>query len=325
VNFLISLYGLTEVKQSLIGSPNWRHGYGYTYLKPALPRIASSNGQFRIIFFTIHPDTKDRLAVGAYHAAQLIPDAMYAELLRYFRNSRILQRRAQELEQVIGRTGSRDPLTEVIDSIQNKYLSVYCPVSEVEIFTQHIPLERISGDQVVGHRFRGFTYLVGPYTLTSPTDGRGNANTSEPTAATPLAEDAYYRETSANLRIIIPRHKKLSNAFCAWLLRRHGIRAAQEQNRVDVRFSSEANSVLAEIKICYGVSTTKAIREALGQLLEYNHYPVRTPARSWLIVLDQAPSQTDKKYVDLLRDSWSLPVSLGWSVGEEFEFHHFAF
>jgi hypothetical protein len=25
VNFLISLYGLTEVKQSLIGSPNWRH------------------------------------------------------------------------------------------------------------------------------------------------------------------------------------------------------------------------------------------------------------------------------------------------------------
>jgi hypothetical protein len=100
------------------------HVYGYTYLKPALPRIASSNGQFRIVFFTIHPDTKDRLAVGVYHAAQLIPDARYVELLRYFRNSGILQRRAQELEQVIGRIGSRDPLTEVTDSIQKNYLSV---------------------------------------------------------------------------------------------------------------------------------------------------------------------------------------------------------
>ena len=93
--------------------------------------------------------------------------------------------------------------------------------------------------------------------------------TSAPRAQ-PLVEDAYYRESPARLKVIVPLHNRLSNDFCKWLKRKHKIAAAQEQQRVDIRFTAKNLAVLAELKICFGAGTTRSIREALGQLLEYN-------------------------------------------------------
>jgi len=72
----------------------------------------------------------------------------------------------------------------------------------------------------------------------------------------PLFEDAYYRETAAKWKIIEPRHKKLSNDFRKWLRNQHGVDAIQERNQVDVRFTFEKRTVMAELKICYGVGST---------------------------------------------------------------------
>jgi hypothetical protein len=93
--------------------------------------------------------------------------------------------------------------------------------------------------------------------------------------AAPLAEDGYLRESSANKKIIIPRHNKLSNDLYEWLKNKHGVIADQEKKRVDVCFDYCKQNILAELKVCYRVGTTKGIREVLGQLFEYNHYPKR--------------------------------------------------
>lgn len=135
------------------------------------------------------------------------------------------------------------------------------------------------------------------------------------------AEAAYYRECPARLKVITPLHNKLSNEFCRWVENQHKVPPAQEQQYVDVRFSLKNVSVIAELKVCYGVNTTRSIREALGQLLEYNHYPSRNAAAEWLIVLDTEPSNLDKRYIDLLRDERSLPVTLGWLTRAGFSFH----
>lgn len=136
-----------------------------------------------------------------------------------------------------------------------------------------------------------------------------------------LSEEVYYRETTAMRKVITPRHNGLSNEFRCWLARQFRIDAVQEKEQIDIRFSWKEKSVLVELKICLGVGTTKSIREALGQVLEYNHYPKRTPAENWLIVLDEEPSSSDKYFIDKLRTERLLPLFIGWRTSSGFSFH----
>jgi len=136
-----------------------------------------------------------------------------------------------------------------------------------------------------------------------------------------LSEEVYYRETPAMRKVITPRHNELSNEFRRWLARQFRINAAQEKEQIDIRFSWKEQSVLVELKICLGVGTTKSIREALGQVLEYNHYPKRKPAENWLVVLDQEPSSGDKYFIEKLRTERLLPLFIGWRTNSGFSFH----
>ena len=136
-----------------------------------------------------------------------------------------------------------------------------------------------------------------------------------------LSEEVYYRETPAMRKVITARHNGLSNEFRRWLARQFRIKAVQEEEQIDIRFTWKEQSVLVELKVCLGVGTTKSIREALGQVLEYNHYPKRTPAENWLIVLDEEPSPSDKQFIELLRAERLLPLCVGWRTRNGFSFH----
>lgn len=135
-----------------------------------------------------------------------------------------------------------------------------------------------------------------------------------------LNEEKYYRQSTAQRKLIIPRHKKLSNAFCRWLQNEYGVQPILESDQVDVRFYLNSRAVLAEVEVSLRCGTTKSIREALGQLLEYNHYPHRSAAEDWLIVLDKQPSRDDQHYIKSLRRQYSLPLFIGWQSGHGFDF-----
>ncbi len=135
-----------------------------------------------------------------------------------------------------------------------------------------------------------------------------------------LIEKAYYRESPARLKFIVPHHNRLSNSFCRWLGNVHKTKATQEKNRVDICFELKEKKILAELKICFGVGTTKSIREALGQLLEYNHYPTRKATDTWLIVLDEEPTKDDRFYIHALRGRLSMPITIGWETKKGFSF-----
>jgi hypothetical protein len=119
---------------------------------------------------------------------------------------------------------------------------------------------------------------------------------------------------------IIPRHNKLSNFFAKWLRNEGFVNVVQEENFIDVTFIRNNATFRAELKVCYGVGSTKAIREALGQLLEYNYYVGRNPADYWVIILDERVSDSDIEYVDRLKYHLGLPIFLGWKEGENFLF-----
>lgn len=135
-----------------------------------------------------------------------------------------------------------------------------------------------------------------------------------------LSEEKYYRQSPAQRKLIIRRHNKLSNAFCGWLRDKYHVQPISENNQIDIRFELKSRAVLAELEVSHACGTRKSIREALGQLIEYNHYPPRNAADDWLLVLDRRPSRDDLHYIEVLRGQYSLPLFIGWQSRQGFDF-----
>lgn len=135
-----------------------------------------------------------------------------------------------------------------------------------------------------------------------------------------LIEDAYPRSSPATARLIERLHARLSNDFRKWLRKQHGVGSEQERARIDLTFEWKRKNVLTEFKIAYGANTRAAIREGLGQVLEYNHYPCRHACAEWLLVLDTAASKDDCEFIGAVRKQYSVPITLGWKNAEGFEF-----
>ena len=133
-----------------------------------------------------------------------------------------------------------------------------------------------------------------------------------------LNDGDYHRRSPAFEKNVRRLHASLSNAFLLWLKSRHGLDAKQEENRMDLTFVCNHHTYLAELKICYGNGTRFAIREALGQIFEYNFYPPRQAKTSWLIVLDTRPNESDLAYCKVLREKSALPLTLLWRSGDQF-------
>ncbi len=282
--------------------------FPYTYLVPQQKILDKNKGTFDIGFFTRHQERNEWLFLGIHHNAEIINDSEYSKILKAFKRDGVFERRADELFSAANKFKTRKAaLKEVTDAFKNPYIRIKSPVSDVELFPQPIPIDKPSN-----HRFKSFTYVDN-----FPSNKKRNHNVRQSRSA--LAEDGYYRESSNKLKIIIPKHNKLSNDFTVWLQNK-GVSAKQEENYIDILFNVDGVIYIAELKVVYGVGTTKAIREAVGQLLEYNYYPGRNAKNEWMIVLDQQPLKTDLDYIKKLARKINLPLRVGWQTEEGFEF-----
>lgn len=135
-----------------------------------------------------------------------------------------------------------------------------------------------------------------------------------------LLETHYARYTSAALRVIRREHVVLSNNFKSWLAKTYGFRVSQERQQIDATFEVGHKRFLVEFKIAYQGNTKRAIREALGQILEYNHYPPRVSRDHSLLILDIAPCEEDIIFLNRLRETFRFPLSLGWETNSAFVF-----
>jgi len=82
--------------------------------------------------------------------------------------------------------------------------------------------------------------------------------------------------------------------------------AVAEESRVDVAVDTRDGILFCEIKVAPHVRA--ALRQAIGQLLEYAHYPDDRRAKKWWVVSEEAPSAEDVSYLQALRVRYSLPV-----------------
>jgi hypothetical protein len=297
------------------------HIFGYLYFTPSHDVQEAEGGRFSIGFWALHPDTRERLLVGFYHAASLPTDEDYVKLHADFTQKAVYERRIDELLQAVPRLGADRGKDEVVGAVTHRWLTFKCPVDEVEILPEPVPLPTSIGTKQIGLYFARPTYIDDAEAVKAVA-AQGPAGSGAASMASgfrgrpvPLDEDAYYREIGPRLRLILRRHSVLSNSFAGWLRSNDLANVWQEKGRVDVEFQYEGGLCRAELKVCYGIGTTRSIREAMGQLLEYNLYGIREPADRWLIVLDEMPNSRDREFIQRLRTDLDLPVFLGWQDG----------
>lgn len=107
-----------------------------------------------------------------------------------------------------------------------------------------------------------------------------------------------------------PEHWKIQDKLVKKLERENPTaKIICEENYIDVTMKTGSEIVLYEIKSDKNPQTV--IRNALGQMLEYAYHPRHRhmlPVRL-VIVGREAPSTTDKKFLDRLNQEFSIPIS----------------
>lgn len=110
-----------------------------------------------------------------------------------------------------------------------------------------------------------------------------------------------------------PRHVKLQNTLYRKLCYLYGQSNVQyEADFVDLILNNNQVTIFIEIKTY--LSAKRCIREAIGQLLEYSHYPRLSKAHELLVVGDAKPTCEDRSYLAFLRRNYNLPIKYSrWS------------
>lgn len=103
------------------------------------------------------------------------------------------------------------------------------------------------------------------------------------------------------------QHNKISNELVNYLKKNGYQDVVAEKNHVDIQaINPTGEKIYFEIKTSTTVKA--AIREALGQILEYNHYPNKNNAQKLIIVTECEAEQEDMQYLIGLRTVYNIPV-----------------
>ncbi len=117
---------------------------------------------------------------------------------------------------------------------------------------------------------------------------------------------------------VVPRQAPIQNALAMQLhsiFSPKGYRVTCEDQRVDMKLF-DPNGRASFIEIKPASSAREAIRLALGQLIEYSHYPADNRAKKLIIVSDASPGDEDFEYIIFLRNTYNLPLEyVHWPLG----------
>lgn len=111
-------------------------------------------------------------------------------------------------------------------------------------------------------------------------------------------DEAYVRYIKQSEVKIFPKHATLQNLFIEYLNQQSCDDVEPDQNYIDVQFSKNKQKFLVEVKPCDQNDAKYAIRMAIGQILEYQHF--QEPSGKPMIVLGAEPSQEQINFVEKL-------------------------
>ena len=280
--------------------------FGYTYY-PQGQHPSIGYGPHDIYFFAISP-TNERLLIGHYSNAYFLTDDELAEIKQRFMSSTVWDRRIDEL------------VALEVDVIPDRAAAVARLKSDFALnvriravdITPYNPPRALTAEDVDGKDPKHLNRYTKPVFLTHSPVGKPPSHVED----SHLVEDAYVRFTKKQRKVIVRRHNQLSNRFYRWLQRVKASEITAEKDAVDAQCVFKNESYLFELKTVYSQSTRHAIREALGQLLEYSCYPGRDGANHLGIVLDASPGEEELQWLHNVQ-SIGITVEVFWVQGQD--------
>lgn len=135
-------------------------------------------------------------------------------------------------------------------------------------------------------------------------------STDTPFAQFHINTDTRTRHIEETTIDVEARHQKMQIGIMSCLKEEGYTDIVAEESHVDIRATKKGIPHFFEVKT---YDTAKAcIREALGQILEYNHYPKNRRAADMFIVGPNMITSEDNDYLKYLRDNYKIRVFYRW-------------
>ncbi|MFQ5729203.1 MAG: hypothetical protein ACE5GN_02440, partial [Waddliaceae bacterium] len=286
--------------------------YGYIYYSP--PSGSNLwNKPLDIYFYSLSIEKK-RYLVGYYKNATFLSETEKANLAARFSKSNLLDKRIEELLAL--RLPSIKSPAKARSLLLSEF-SINVSVKPEDIYIIQPP-QILTKSDIEGRNPKRLTRYTTPVFLAAPPGRQAQKRvvTRRKSLGTEdeLIENAYVRYTKPQRRVIRRTHNQLSNRFRRWLRNAGSKNVRAESKYVDVMCTHNKKSYLFELKSCYDQSVHHAIREALGQLLEYAYYPGRQTSDCLGIVVDAEPDPSDIAWFRTLERK-AVPIELYWLKG----------
>ena len=267
-------------------------GFRYGFLQPiGKYRPTYSGHQCTLALYTLTPD-KQTLLVGTLSNVYIPEINELRNVLEIYRAQGWLDQMREQVRNVGGDIGDlENPIPQNIANIRFR-------PEDVVVFD---PRPRVIGDHTIirNLRYQPFNWIDNfPDTdIQPPRYDRSDPRRSEH-ERTRAAQEA---------SSIDPRHVRLQNRLYEHLRNVHGPECVHyEKHYVDLSLSLPDGDVFFEIKV--ESSAKRCIRLAVGQLLEYSHYPTHRRAQRLVVVGDAPPNENDQAYLVHLRETYQIPI-----------------
>lgn len=282
---------------SRIYGPN---GYHYGFLQPM--NVASGKhigAVYDIHLFSISP-LKQKVYVGCLHHAVGVSPEESKMVYQYYKERGWIEEMKDEIRFAGG---------TVRDIKPKWFFNVKFKFSEATLNYSNKPI--LASDSVPGHRYN-LMDKKNDFVFESDEEGKVKV----------LDTSCFIKTTEKGEVLIDPLHKKIQNAVAKLIKKDYvhpyvetGLSDAEGQ-RVDIKgiFKETGEWHYFEIKTD---SAKKSIREALGQILEYAHYPNMQRATKLFIVGPQQPDDKDTAYMEFIRKTYGIPVWFRWYSFEQ--------
>jgi len=334
-------------------------GYIYGHTFPIPEKITKTGKPFKIGFWAYDKKTQKKLLAGLYLEAEPsgLDDPQTRDYIdKEFQRRGIYDSRADELfgisayytnSMCLDQGKKKTKLTHysyedvqqiVRDSVLRGYLRIKCKQEKVILFNEFIELPDEIWSSVTNAMKPLHSYFYTPYYIededflstllklekksTTPArDRKKPTSKAKPSGRKIISIQEKYPRVSPRIeRIIEPLHSKLVSDYATWLKKELNIIAEAEKEYMDLQFSHGGKTYMVEAKIVYGTSPRLSIREALGQILEYNYYDPNSEKDRWIVLLNEPPHPKDKLFVDALVKRRRFPISLSWRDDKAFRF-----
>ena len=273
-------------------------GYHYAFLQPLNVKSGKHVGNtYDIHLITFNTIYRKKEYVGCLHNVECITAEKSQEIFKHYKKCGWLREMKEDVRYAGGEISDMD--SGIMFNIRFKF-------SDADIKYSNRPVLSSEDPNTQGLYY---TLMDKKGNFVFEKDEEGNILT--------LDTNPFTRIITGGEILIDPVHKKIQNALKE-LLKDQYVQLYTEESdgqkgqRIDMRgiLKNSTDWHYFEIKTS---SAKQAIREALGQILEYSHYPNKNKAKKMYIVGPMEPDENDRLYLKNLRNTYkNLPIWYRW-------------